>query len=332
MTGFQTLVGIDIASETSEIEWQQSSQQRSQGLTVRQQVSDYQRLAEKPNELSSPSETLVVIEATGNYWLHLALFLYQHGFVVSVLNPAQARAFAQARLQRTKTDRVDAHLLTEFAQCINPPAWTPPPAICEQLQQLLARREDLIQMRTQERNRFHALQRHPHALPDLLASLQRHIQALQSEIDSLQQQIANLLNSDHAWRQAAQHLQSIPGVGVITTAYLLTATHNFTRCQTPEQAAAFAGLVPHTHQSGSSVRAKPSVGGGGCAALRHVLYMAAVSAVQFNPLLRVFYLRLVERGKLKKVALCAVARKLVHIAWAIVTKNCDFDPNYRLAT
>jgi transposase len=162
---------------------------------------------------------------------------------------------------------------------------------------------------------------------------QQPIAGLQDEIEALQRKIASVLDSDHAGHQAAQRLQSIPGVGVITSAYLLSATHNFARCQPPELAAAFAGLVPHARQSGSSVRGKPAVGGGGCAPLHHVLYvLAAVAAVRCNPVLRPSYRHLLERGKLKKVALCAVARKLVHIAWAVVTKNRDFDPCYRLAS
>jgi transposase len=332
MSTFQLFVGIDIACETAQVEWRQVTSGRSQQQSIGQSQQEYERLEQQLRALNRPEETLVVMEATGNYWMALALFLHQHDFVVSVINPSQARAFAQARLQRTKTDAVDAHLLAEFARLLTPAAWTPPPAICDQLQQLLARRQDLILMSNQERNRLHALNRHPHPLPEILASLEGHIQRLQEEIRALQQQIARLLDSDHAWHTAAQHLQSIPGVGVITAAYLLTATHNFARCQTPEQAAAFAGLAPHARQSGSSVRRKPAVGGGGCAPLRHVLYMAAVASIRYNPRLQAFYFHLLQRGKLKKVALCAVARKLVHLAWAVVTHHCDFDPHFPLAT
>ncbi len=328
MTSYSLFVGVDIAAKTAAVAWRHPGSDKIKELAIKQKRSDYQRLAKRLTKYNPPAQTLVVMEATGNYWMHLALYLHQAGFVVSVINPAQGRYFARMRLQRTKTDVVDAHLLAQFAQMTLPEAWTPPP-ICDQLQQRLSQRDDLLKIRTQERNRLHALRHNPKAEKSIVRRLQRHIRYLEREIKTLKAEIETLLLSQHQWADAARRLLAIKGFGVITTGWLLVATHNFARCHTPEQAASFAGLAPHAKDSGTSKRGKRKVGGGGHAELRKALYMAAGSAARHNPPIRRFYDRLVRQGKLKKVARCAAARKLLHIAWTVVVKERDFDPNYQ---
>src|SRR6185436_13436019 len=135
--------------------------------------------------------------------------------VVSVLNPVQTKHFAQAKLQRTKTDRVDAALLREYGRVMQPDAWIPPPPICQQLQQYLNRRDDLLLMRNAERNRLHALKHHPQAQPDIIQPLQAHIRSLTQQIHSLEQTIHALLLSQHDWAQAVRHLLTVKGLGYL---------------------------------------------------------------------------------------------------------------------
>ncbi len=320
-------VGADIAADSIQIDWLNQSNQQHQQMTLEQHKRDYARLVKLLRRQVAAEQIHVVMEATGNYWMAFAEYLHQAGLVVSVLNPSQAKHFAQARLQRTKTDRVDAYLLREYGRVMEPAAWVPPPPICQQLQQYLNRRDDLILMHNAERNRLHALKHHPHALPDLLKPLQTHIANLKQQIKTLEQLIRRLLLSQHDWAQAVRRLRTVKGLGYLTIARILTSTHAFARCATPEEAASFAGLAPHVRQSGKW-KGKSVVGGGGHAALRQALYMAALSASRFNPRLHTFYTQLRQRGKLEKVALCAVARKLLHLAWALVIKQRDFDPNW----
>ncbi len=327
MTEVTQFVGIDIAAETFAVAYQDVTTGERGQLALEQTPRHYRQLVKSLTRLAPAAQTQVVMEATGNYWLALAFHLHQAGFIVSVLNPSQAHHFAAAHLRRTKTDAVDAELLCRLAQTLHPDAWTPPPPICEQLQQRLARREDLLHMRTQERNRLHALQRHPHAEPHLLRGLREHIRYLQRQIDQLDAEIEDLLLGDHPWAAAVRRLLTIKGISIITTAAILATTHAFARCDTPEQAAAYAGLAPHASDSGKR-HGQRSVGGGNDF-LRRTLYMAAGSAVRFNPPVKVFYDRLLQRGKLKKVARTAAARKLLHIAWAVVVKERDFDPSYQ---
>jgi transposase len=258
----------------------------------------------------------------------LAWFLHEAGFVVSAFAPTQANLYARLERQQAKTDRIDARLLADFARDRHPDAWTPPPAISDQLQQRLSRRNDLLAMKNEEANRLHALQRHPRAEVSVLECLERHIAYLQAEIDVLDCELTQLLAADHEWSTAARRLQTIPGIGPIVAAWILVATQCFVHCQTPDQAAAFAGLVPYRRESGSSRRGYRPVGRGGHAALRTALFMAALSAAQVNPCVQPVYQRLLARGKPHKVARVACARKLIRIAWAVVVKERDFDPTF----
>jgi transposase len=319
---------VDIAAESAAVAWEDTRSGEGGAFSIEQTKAGYATLCRRLPAGHEPGETVVVMEATGTYWLGLAWYLQERGYQVSVLNPAQARHFARMQLQRTKTDAVDARLLVEFARLMDPPLWTPPPVLCEQLQQRLAYREDLLDIRGQERNRLHALQRNPHADPAVVARLKQHIAYLDAEIKTLETEIAALLEGDHAWADAARHLLSITGIGLLTAAWILVATHAFARCDTPDQAASFAGLAPHARDSGASCRGRRRVGHAGHAALRRALYMAAGSALRFNKPVSTFYQRLVQQGKPKMVARLAAARKLLHIAWAVVVHDCDFDPDY----
>ena len=328
---YSLYVGIDIAAESAAVAWQVADTGECGSLDIQQQQAEYVRLAQQLRGYADPARTLVVMEATGVYWLALADYLHRQGFKVSVLNPVQARRFAQLHLQHAKTDALDAHLLAAYARQLQPALWTPPPAIYYQLQQRLSYRTDLVEAHTQERNRLHALTHHPHADPAVVQRVRNHLAYLQRQISALEAELQTLLAQDHAWAAAAQRLRTIPGLGLLATAWLLVATQCFAFCDAPEQAAAFAGLVPYPRLSGSSLHAKRSVGRCGHAQLRATLYMAALSAARYNPAVRDLYQRLLARGKPNKVARVAAARKLIHIAWAVVVKERDFDPHYALA-
>jgi transposase len=153
------------------------------------------------------------------------------------------------------------------------------------------------------------------------------IGTLTVQLQTLETAIAQIL-AEGAWAASAVRLQSIPGIGLVTTAWLLVATVHFTTCPTADAAVGYAGLNPLERRSGTSLRGRPSIGHGGHARLRTALYLAAVSASQHNPAIKVFYERLRAAGKPAKVARCAAARKLLRLAWAVATKEQVFDPAY----
>ncbi len=210
---------------------------------------------------------------------------------------------------------------------LQPAPWAPPPAIYMELQQRLVHRDALIAMRQQLRNQLHALIQQPYVVASVQARLTALITTLTHELAALDREIAATLVQDEVWAEAAVRLQTITGVGVITTAWLLTATLSFTLCRSAEALTAYAGLAPMPYQSGTSVYKRSSIGHTGHARLRSVLYLASLSAAQHNPVIKPFYDRLRAAGKSSKVARCAAARKLLHIAWAVATKGQPFDPH-----
>ncbi len=165
--------------------------------------------------------------------------------------------------------------------------------------------------------------------PVVVASVQQHFDALIADMDqrmrSLEQEIRAVFQ-ESAWTTSLNCLLSIPGVGLITAAWMLVATVNFTLCDTPEAATAYAGLAPMPRESGTSVRRRPAIGHAGNGRLRTALFMATLSAARYNPTIKTFYTRLKEAGKPSKVVRCAAARKLLHIAWALVKKQQRFNP------
>ena len=275
-----------------------------------------------------PSHILVVMEATGSYWMSLATRLVHDGFRVSVINPSQAHHFAKALLKRAKTDAIDAQTLAQLAMILQPEPWMPPPQIYYELQQRLAQRDDLLNLRQQVRNQLHALMQHPEVIEPVRLRMECLLSTFQLQIDEVEVEIAVALNQDSAWAAAAERLQSIKGVGWVTAAWTLVTTLNFTTCDSVESLTAYAGLAPMPRQSGSSVWHRPSIGHSGNGRLQTAYYMATLTAARFNPAIKAFYSRLIAAGKPEKVARCAAARKLLHIAWAVVKKDQPFDPNY----
>ena len=323
-------VGVDSAAASVTLAWLTPGAPVSRPLTLEQTPAGFAKLQQHLTALGyQPEEILVVMEATGSYWISLATTLVAAGFAVSVINPKQARDCAKALLTRAKTGAIDAQTLARLAALLQPAPWTPPPRIYEELQQRLAQRAALIDLRQQVRNQRHALTQKPYVVAAVRDRMDSLIATCTAQIDELEAEIATALQQDAAWAAAAARLQTITGIGVLCTAWLLVATLNFTLCPTPEALAAYAGLVPYQQESGSSVRKRPCIGHTGHTPLRTVVYLAALSATQYNPIIKPFYARLRAQGKSKKVARCAAARKLLHIAWAVATKGQPFDPHYQ---
>ena len=218
--------------------------------------------------------------------------------------------------------------MAKLASLLLPAVWTPPPAIYHQLQQRLTQRDGLLNIRTQLRNQLHALNQLPTVVEAVRSRLELLLKTLDEQITQVETELEQVLAQDKEWNASAQLLQTIKGIGLITTVCLLVTTLNFTTCETVEALTAFAGLAPTLHQSGSSVWYKPTIGHVGKARLRAALYLATLNSAQNNPVIKAFYSRLRAAGKPMKVARCAAARKLLHIAWAVVKKGQPFDPNY----
>jgi len=322
---YRCFVGVDIAAASFTAIWTTDGRMLPQAVTCSQSPAGFAAFQQQLRAPGiAPAETLVVLEATGSYWVALAVTLHEAGYAVAVLNPAQLHNYAHSLPRRGKTDALDAQVFVRFAAERQPTPWTPPPAVYHELRQRLVARDGLLSMRQQARNQRHALQQWPVQVASVLTQLDGVIADLDQRLVHLEREIAEVL-ADGAWASSAALQSTIPGVGLVTTAWLLVGTLNFSVCATPEQAAAYVGLVPLPRESGTSVRGRAQLGHGGNGRLRTALYLASLSATRYNPPIKVFYERLRTAGKPMKVARCAAARKLLHVAWAVVTKGQPFE-------
>ena len=263
------------------------------------------------------------MEATGTYGDELATYLYDAGHSVSIVNPTRIKGFSQSELLRTKNDKVDAGLIARFCVAMNPGAWTPPPPEIRRLQSLVRRADALIDMRTQEQNRLGTT--HETVEP----SIKEHIGYLDQEIEKLKRQIAEVIDHDPNLRGKRDLLDSIPGIGETTIAVILSALHVFEGVECVQKTVAFIGLAPKETLSGSSIKGKPRICKIGHARLRKALFMPALVAMRYNPVMIDFYRRLKEKGKNGKVIVCAIMRKLVHLIYGILKSGKPFDQNYK---
>ena len=264
------------------------------------------------------------LEATGTYGEALALFLHQTGHTVSVINPAAVKAFAQSRLSRTKTDRVDAELIARFCQAQAPPAWTPLPAEVRELQALVRRLESLIEMRVMEENRLSS----GLTVDAVRQSVEEHLAYLGEQIKRTEELIRTHINNHPRLKRQSELLDSIPGIAETTAALLLSEITDITQYRSARQVAAYAGLVPRERQSGSSVRGRTRLSKIGNARLRKALYFPAITALRCSSFFQSWAEGLQERGKSKMSVICAVMRKLVHLAYGVLKSEKPFDPQW----
>lgn len=264
------------------------------------------------------------LEATGYYGDEVAHFLHQHGYQVSVVNPARIKAYADSRLSRNKTDAVDAALIADFCRTQQPQTWTPPPPEQRELQVLVRHLDNLKDMRQQEVNRRQA------GIPSatVLKTLDEHIAFLDQQIEEVLRHIRDHVEQHPDLRQHRDLLTSIPGIGDLTAYKLLAEIQHIQAFDSARQLAAFAGLTPRQRTSGSSIRGRTRLSKRGSSRLRSALYFPAMVALKHNPILRVFAQRLTANGKPKLTVIAAVMRKLLHLVFGILKSGQPFDPLY----
>lgn len=263
------------------------------------------------------------LEATGTYGEALATYLFEAGHQVSIINPALIKAYAQSRLSRTKTDKADATLIAQFCAERQPPAWTPLPREVQDLQALVRRLESLLEMHQMEANRLEA-----GVTAQLVRdSLTEHLAFLDEEIKRTTALIRQHIDQHPTLREQRELLISIPGIGDTTAAKLLAEMLDVKLYKSARQLAAFAGLVPRLHESGSSTKRKARLSKTGTPRLRKALYFPAIAAIKYNPSIKAMSVRLKERGLCPMQIIGAAMRKLVHIAYGVLKSGRPFDPS-----
>lgn len=304
-------VGIDVSKASLDVYVQPLSKQwRSPNTEL--------GISQIIQTLESLDVALVVLEATGGMEQALTQALTQAGIAVVVSNPRRVRDFAKALGKLAKTDRIDAEVLARYGEAVKPEVRALASEAAKELQELVTRRQQLVEMLSGERNR-----RSSARSERAKAQIERHIEWLKEEVKALDEQIQAQLNQSLHWQQQQVILQSVPGVGRVTASSLIALLPELGQLNR-QQIAALVGVAPINCDSGK-MRGKRFVIGGR-SAVRSVLFMAALVATRFNPLIRVFYQRLLTQGKPKKLALVACMRKLLVILNAMLKHNQSWQP------
>lgn len=295
-------VGIDVSKDRLDV----TVHPTGEAFAVARDAAGIDALAAR---LAPLGAAIVALEATGGYEAVVAASLTTAGLPVVVVNPVQVRAFAQALGQRAKTDPIDAAVIARFAAMTRPALRSLPDEATQRLADLVGRRRQILAMMVAERQRLARV-----TAPRPRRSIERLLVALQRELSEVDAEIGDDIRGSPAWRAKEDLLASVPGVGPIIARTLIAELPELGRVGR-HAIAALAGLAPWTRQSGQW-KGRSFIGGGR-ASVRTALFMGAVTAAQHNPVLRAFRQGLLDRGKPKKVAMIAVARKLLTILNAI---------------
>jgi transposase len=305
MSALPVFVGVDVAKT----ELVTGLRPTGEVWTVSNDETGIQELLQR---LRPRDPVLVVIEATGGYERGVVAALAAAGIPLVVANPRQVRDFARSTGQLAKTDRIDAQVLALFAERVRPEPRPLPDEATRTLTALLARRRQILEMLTAERNRLE------HAVPAVRRDLIQHIRWLERRLRDVDHDLDRTVQSSPIWRAKENLLRSLPGVGPVTSRTLIGSLPELGFLNR-KQIAALVGVAPLARDSGT-LKGKRLVWGGR-APVRAALYMAALVASRRNPALRAFYARLVAAGKPKKLALTACMRKLLTILNAMVKTN-----------
>ena len=312
----KTWIGVDVSKLTLDICWFKDGSPTY--LKISNDSNGFKELRTK-----LPEGAHLVMEATGAYYLRLAHFLLVHSISVSVVNPLSIKRYAQMKLTRVKTDKYDAAIIAGFGASQEPPPWTLPDAKILEMQQLATLEEQLIAQRRALLNQEEAFSQSPFASKMALKTIATLARRLEKELGKIQTSLVEI-TSEHYPREV-EILCSIPGMGVKTAQALLVATKGFRETTNGRSLCSYVGIAPRPFQSGTSVRARGRISKMGSRAVRAKIYMCTLTAIRSNAACKVFYERLRKNGKPAKVALIAVAAKLLRQAAAMISKDELFD-------
>jgi transposase len=302
-------VGIDVAKDHLDVHLYPKG-------TALRVANDDAGIADLVSRLGAAAATLIVLEASGGYQNPVVAALGAAALPVAVVNPRQARRFAEGHGRLAKTDRIDAATLALFAAQVRPQARPQPSAAAQEFAALLGRRRQILHMRLAEQQRLSM------ASGRIARDIRAHIAYLTRQFDRLEADLDAAVRSSPLWRERDDLLQSVPSVGPQLSRVLLAELPELGTTSS-RQLAALVGLAPFNRDSGRCSGRRRIFGGR--AMVRAALYMAALVAARFNAPLAAFYQRLLQRGKAKKLALIAVARRLLGILNALIRNRTPWD-------
>lgn len=273
-----------------------------------------------------PKTALVVMEATGYYHYRLAQFLHKNGVSVSVVNPLSVKRFIQMKLAKVKTDKSDAKAICEYGKMNKLPLYSALTDVHSECLQLFRLLDNYLKQRTATKNKLHGEEALGIPSRFVYHSLKRQEKHLNKEIQQLEQRLLELVKQENQHQLTL--LKGIPGMGVKTALCLVVVTDGFNKFETASQLCSYVGITPTIRESGSSIRGRSRISKVGNKKLRNLLFLCAFSACKHNKACREIYERIVAKGKSKKLALIAVANKLLKQAFAIAKSGLPYDENF----
>ncbi len=316
-------LGIDIAKDTFATALLRDGQSIEQGEFPNTSAG-FKRLHNFLKKRLKKDTLHACLEATGYYGDELAHFLVENGYLVSIMNPARIKSYADSLLSRTKTDATDAVIIADFCRTQQPQAWVPPAPEIRELRAMVRHVVALTELRQQEVNRSQA------GIPsqEVIQTIEEHIRFLDQQIIDLKKRINNHIDRFPDLQHQHDLLITIPGIAEWTAARLLAELPPVAQFETAKQVVAFAGLSPAQRQSGTSVRGRSHLSKRGSSRLRSCLFLPAIVAKKHNPVFAAIAARLAQAGKAKMVVIGALMRKLLVLAFTLLKSKRPFDPEF----
>lgn len=315
-------LGIDISKKNFDVALLKENKYKHKSF--KNDEKGYEEL-KKWLEFNQARQAHCCMEATGIYGEKLAEYLYKEGNKISVENAAKINAFAKAQLSRNKTDKADAKIIAQYCEACKPELFTPQPKEVKQLKELVRHLTELKEAKTQQSNRLEAVENKV-----VIESIKTVVKTIEKEIEEIEKLIKQHIDNNPSLKADKELLKTIPGIGETTASMLLAEIPEIKNFESAKKLAAFAGLSPSQYSSGTSVRKRTRICKIGNARIRKALYFPAITAMRHNPILAEFSKRLAAKGKHSFAIICAVMRKLLHLAFGILRSGKAFDPNFSL--
>ena len=318
MDKFKHYYGIDISKDVFDVVDQDGKHNQYENS-----LKGYKLFVSLINE-----KACVVMEATGVYHVQLADFLHEKSIFVSVVNPLVIKRFIQMNLRRIKTDKADAQMICKYAKSQELREYKPCPEFIKESRIIVENIDLLIKSRTMLKNRVHALKHKSSKNRSIIIKpILDSIKTLNKQIAKLEMELENLVQNNFS--ELYSLLKSIPGIGKSTAMFFIVLTEGFKKFESAKQFTNYVGLSPSEKSSGSSVRGSSSISKQGNPKIRNLLFMCSFNVCKSNKACRELFVGIVSKGKSKKLALIAVANKLIKQAFAIAKSRIPYDPNFR---
>ena len=321
------IIGIDISKQTFDVSFKKKDK-----LLHKIYANNLNGFNKFIKSIERKDQVLVVMEASGPYYVSLAAYLYSSNISVSVINPLMIKRFSQMRFYRAKTDKKDASIIREYGkrQVDTLKLWQPETAGVQSLKQMQTTLELLGKQLGQSKNQLSAFKSSNTLNNQVDKSLKKVIKLTEKTIKELEAQMLEICNTHY--KESLELITSIPCVGTKTAIMLIAITDNFSKFEHYKQLIAYVGFAPRVYQSGTSVRGKGHICKMGKSQIRKLLYMCSWTAKRYNKTCKEMYERLNEKGKPERVIKVAIANKLLKQIFAVATSKQKYMENYQTNT